>query len=108
MSKKRYEASAKIVTQAITGLGQGKKGLANRLNKDPSLISRYACGQVQPKAETLIECIKLVEAAGTGSATDHSKGIYELVKVGIHNLSPENDIPVIQTIFTVLQLAKKI
>jgi len=39
-----HEESAKIVNQAIAALGQGKKGLADRLNKDPSLISRYPSG----------------------------------------------------------------
>lgn len=108
----RHKESARIVNQAISGLGLGKKGLADKLNKDPSLISRYASGSIRPKAETLLKCMQFIKGsedeALSQSGVEGDFRALESVKKVISSLSPEMDKDVIQTIVKVLQLAKKI
>lgn len=90
----------------------GKKGLADKLNKDPSLISRYASGAVRPKAETLLKCMAFLENEVSNtriqSRSETSRNTYKLIEKAILNLSPENDTDVIEAIFKILQLAKKL
>jgi ribosome-binding protein aMBF1 (putative translation factor) len=112
LSTIRYSESARVINQAIDTLGLGKKGLAEKLNKDPSLISRYANGIVRPKAETLLECMKFIDNnSGIKDAellSEHDAESLKVIKESINQLSPLTDIDLIQTILKVLKLAKKI
>lgn len=112
MSPVHHEESAKIVNQAIAALGQGKKGLADRLNKDPSLVSRYASGAVRPKAETLLMCMEFIQE-GVGSISDGAQlsldhKMHRAVKEVVFNLSPDRDADLIHALFKVLQVAQKV
>ena len=111
MSLVHHGESAKIVNQAIAALQQEKKGLADRLNKDPSLISRYASGAVRPKAETLLECMKFIQEEVSGdsenSQLDRKESMYKAVKEAVMSLSVNDDADLIYALFKVLQVAQK-
>lgn len=108
----RYEESAKIVNQAITALGQGNKGLADRLNKDPSLVSRYASGAVRPKAETLLQCMHFIQEEGdliiSSARLDQGSRMYSTVRDVVFSLSPNEDTELIHALFKILQVAQKV
>ena len=112
MTQIHHEESAKIINQAIAALGQGKKGLADRLNKDPSLVSRYASGAVRPKAETLLKCMDFIkEESGlvnVGAQSERDSKMYSTVKDVILDLSSNKDADLIYTLFKVLQIAQKV
>jgi len=107
-----HEESAKIVNQAIAALGQGKKGLADRLNKDPSLVSRYASGAVRPKAETLLKCMEFIQeevgSRSEGAQSSLDNKMYSAVKDVVSNLSSDRDADLIHALFKVLQVAQKV
>jgi ribosome-binding protein aMBF1 (putative translation factor) len=114
LSHQLYPDSSAIVKEAIKSLGQGNIGLANKLDKDPSLISRYASGAVRPKAETLLKCMKLIdpdsvdELNSAKDAPDSNYHTLSLIKQSIDQLSSKTDAKVIQTVYSVLKLANKI
>ena len=112
MTQPLYPGSANIVQRAVEVLGKGNKGLADRLGKDPSLISRYACGMVRPKAETLLQCIEISDSANprplSSASPRENQEILEQVQGSTNALSVEMDLEVIQTIYQILRLAKKI
>lgn len=106
----RHKETMDIVNQAIQCLGTGRKGLAERLDKDPSLVSRYASGIVRPKAETLIECQRIIENS-TQPQLVHQEVTDELInQIGgaINNLSASSDSDLIHTLHGLLKLAKKL
>jgi len=111
LPRPHYEESAKIVKQAIAALGEGKKGLAERLNKDPSLISRYASGAVRPKAETLLLCMEFIQkergVAGEERQLGRDDKMYSVVKESVLGLSPNKDADLIHALYKVLKLAQK-
>lgn len=112
MTQLRHKESAKIVNQAITALGEGKKGLADRLNKDPSLISRYASGMVRPKAETLLMCMAFIQekssVTGEDGQLDKDDKMYRIVKDIVLGLSPNKDADLIHALFKVFKVAQKV
>lgn len=110
MSVAYYEESAKIVTRAIHHLGSGNAGLAKHLNKNPSLVSRYASGEVRPKAEILLKCIQLIgteDFIPNTSALTNEQG-YAMMLDAVGGLSPLKDRDLINAILGVLALAKKV
>lgn len=112
MAQIRHEESAKIINQAIAALGQGNKGLADRLNKDPSLVSRYASGAVRPKAETLLKCMDFIQEesglVSVGMQSERDGEMYSTVKDVVFGLCLNKDADLIYTLFKVLQVAQKI
>ncbi len=104
-----HEESAKIVNQAIAAIGEGKKGLAERLNKDPSLISRYASGMVRPKAETLLMCMEFIRKERAMEwQLDRNDKIYSVVKESVLGLSSSKDTDLIYALYNVLKVAQKV
>lgn len=104
-----HEDSAKIVSKAIAYLGEGNRGLAERLNKNPSLISRYASGGVRPKAETLLECLKIIGQTDVVTKSSSEKEhAYESIKKAVNQLSPIKDDVLINALLSILALAKKV
>ena len=105
-----HKETKKIVDKAIRCLGKGKKGLALELGKDPSLISRYANGSVRPKAETLIECLKIIERGNQLKLSQPvtSEDLIAQISKATHNLSPKKDGSLIHTLYSVLKLANKL
>lgn len=108
-----YPDSSAIIKQAIKALGLGNKGLADKLKKDPSLISRYASGLVRPKAETLLQCMKYINAdkidlsKSPSSTSESSRRTLDLIKTSVNQLSAETDAELINTLYSVLKLANK-
>jgi len=102
----RHEESAKIVIQAINALGKGNKGLADKLNKDPSLVSRYASGKVRPKAETILQCLNYIGEDLSGAS--ESENTLDIIKNAINRLSSNSDYDLIRALFDVLKVAKKL
>ena len=103
-----HEDSAKIVRKAIAYIGEGNRGLAKRLNKNPSLISRYASGGVRPKAETLLECLKIIGQKDVVTKNPSEKEhAYESMQKAVNQLSPIKDDVLIKALLSILVLAKK-
>lgn len=105
-----HKETMDIVNQAMRCLGTGRKGLAEKLGKDPSLVSRYASGSVRPKAETLIECQRIIKNSSKFHPS-HQKDPDELLnQIGkaINKLSANSDSNLIHAMYSLLKLANKL
>ena len=90
MPRPHYEESAKIVKQAISALGEGKKGLAERLN---------------------LLCMEFIQkergVAGEERQLDRDDKMYSVVKESVLGLSPNKDADLIHALYKVLKVAQK-
>lgn len=110
LSKMHHIETSRIVSQAIKTFGQGTRGLAAYLGKDPSLVSRYASGVVRPKAETLIKCIGLLDASDDqqeGAVSEQPHMDLAALQMLTENLSAIHDKDLIKTLLGIFRLAGK-
>lgn len=101
----RYAESARIVQEAVRSTGGGQIGLARLLKKAPSLVSKYAKGEVRPKAETLLKCLTLISTPNGVTAGAEVEAVRQLayIRTSVTNLSPTADTKLIMALFNVIK-----